>query len=130
MAGDVDKLEFFRDFIKSAENGATIPPVSLDDLKRLHELSVDMRKHYSGKDGILSVDVMARACDPGANVPAVWLRHVELKSLVRQGVLSDWQHEAGLDNAVYHVAAKIPMQGLHFDQEAFLKQLRIESAIK
>lgn len=128
MADAVDMLESFRDFIKSAENGATIPPVSLDDLKRLHELSVDMTKHYSGKDGTLSVDLMARACDPGANVPAVWLRHLELKSLLRQGVLAEWQHDAGLENAVYRVAAKIPMQGLHFDQEAFLKQLRIEAA--
>jgi hypothetical protein len=127
MADDVERLEFFRAFIKSAEDGATIPPVSEGDLKRLHGLSVDMTKRYSGKDGTLSVDLMARACDPDANVPAVWLRHVELKSLLRQGVLAEWQHDARLDDAVYRVAAKIPMRGLHFDQEAFINQLRIEA---
>lgn len=128
MADDLERLKLFRAFIKSAEDGATIPAVSEDDLRRLHELSIDLTKRYSGKDGAVSVDLMARACDPGANVPAVWLRHLELRSLLKQGVLAEWQNAARLDNAVYRVAAKIPMQGLHFDQEAFVKKLLIETS--
>ena len=120
----VDRLESFRVFIKAAEEGDAIPPVEEEDLKCLHELCADMAKRYCGKDGVVSLDSMARACNPGANLPAVWLRHTELRSLFRQGLLAEWQHGPGLDDAVFRLAATIPMNGIHFDQEAFVRNLR------
>ena len=120
----VDRLESFRVFIRAAEQGATIPPVAEDDLRRLHEVHLDMAKRYCGKDGVMSLDSMARACSPGANLPAVWLRHTELRSLVRQGLLAEWQHGTALDDAVFRLAATIPMNGIHFDKAAFVQQLR------
>ena len=120
----VDLLKSFRAFIQAAEEGAAIPPVGEDDLKCLHAASVDMTKRYCGKDGVLSLDLMARAFSPGANLPAVWLRHTELRLLMKQGLLADWQHDTALDNAVFRVAATIPMNGIHFDPEAFLRRLR------
>ena len=98
-----DRLESFRAFIRAAEEGAAVPPVSEDDLKRLHEASVDMTRRYLGKDGVVSLDLMARACSPDANLPAVWLRHTQLRSLVRQGLIAKWQHGTALDLSLIHI---------------------------
>lgn len=119
-----DRLKSFRDFIRAAEEGAAVPPVGEDDLKCLHEASVDMTRRYLGKDGVVSLDLMARACSRDANLPAVWLRHTQLRLLVRQGLLAEWQHGTALDDVVYRVAATIPMNGVHFDAETFVRQLR------
>jgi hypothetical protein len=110
----VDRLESFRDFIKAAEEGAAIPPVAEQDLKYLHELCVERAKRYCGKDGIVSVDSMASACSRDANLPAVWLRHAQLRSLYRQGLLAEWQHGSDLDEAVFRLAATIPNEGSSF----------------
>jgi hypothetical protein len=117
-------LKSFRVFIKAAEEGAAIPPVDEHDLKALHELCVDRAKRYCGKDGVISIEMTARVCNPGANLPAVWLRHTELRSLYRQGVLSEWQHGTALDDAVFRVAGGIPMKGTHLDAEDFVRRLR------
>jgi len=117
-------LEAFRAFITAAERGAVIPPVADSDLKCLHELCVERAKRYCGKDGVVSIDSMLRACSPGANLPAVWLRHTELRTLYRRGLLAQWQHGTVLDDAVFRLAASIPMSGTHFDQQAFLGRLR------
>ena len=77
----------------------------------------------------VSIDSMARTCSPDANLPAVWLRHAQLRSLYRQGLLAEWQqHGTDLDDAVFRLAATIPMNGIHLDQEAFVRQLRAGSA--
>jgi len=125
---EFDRLESFRVFIKAAEDGAAIPAVDEDDLKRLDELCADMTKRYCGKDGIVSLDAMARTCGPDANLPAVWLRHTQLRSLFRQGLLAEWQKGTALDDAVFRLAATIPMNGIHFDQEAFVRLLREATA--
>ena len=117
-------LKSFRAFIAAAEGGASIPPVDEHDLKALHELSVERAKRYCGKDGVISIDMTARACSPTANLPAIWLRHTQLRSLFRQGLLAEWQHGASLDDAVFRVAAVIPMEGTHLDSQAFVERLR------
>jgi hypothetical protein len=124
----LDRLESFRAFIRAAEEGAAIPPVSEDDLKRLHELRVDMTRHHSGNDGVVSLNSMAHACSSSANLPAVWLRHYQLRLLVRQGLLAEWQHGTALDDNVYRVAATIPMNGVRIDQESFIQRLRYDAA--
>ena len=118
------RMESFRAFIKMAEEGAAIPTVAEDDLRRLHEFCVELSKHYCGKDGVVTLDTMARICSAGADLPAVWLRHIELRSLWRHGFLDDWQHGATLDEAVFRVAATIPINGLHLDKERFFRELR------
>jgi hypothetical protein len=117
-------LKSFRAFIQEAEEGASIPPVDERDLKALHELCVDRAKRYCGKDGVISLDMTARACRPGANLPAVWLRHTQLRSLFRQGLLAEWQHETALDDVVFRVASAIPMSGTRLDSRVFLQRLR------
>jgi hypothetical protein len=122
-----DLIQSFRAFIKAAEQGAVISPVSEQDLKALHELCVERAKRYCGKDGVISIEQTARACSPGANLPAVWLRHTQLRSLFRQGFLADWQHGTALDDAVFRLASTIPMSGTHMNAEDFISRLRAAS---
>lgn len=122
-------LKSFRAFIQAAEEGAAIPPVDEHDLKALHDLCVERAKRYCGKDGVISIEMTARACSPAANLPAVWLRHTQLRSLYRQGLLAEWQHGTALDDAVFHVASAIPMKGTHLDSHAFLERLRALAAV-
>jgi len=120
----LELVESFRDFIKQAEEGKAIPPVAATDLKCLHELCVERAKRYCGKDGAVPLESMARACTPAANLPAAWLRHTQLRALYRQGLLAEWQHGTALEDAVFDLAATIPVNGVHFDQNEFIRQLR------
>jgi len=119
-------IKNFRDFIHAAEQGAIVPSVDEHDLKALHELCIERARRYCGKDGVISIELTARACNPNANLPAVWLRHTQLRSLYRQGYLAEWQHGSILDEAVFHLAATIPMKGTHLDHATFIQQLRAE----
>ena len=120
----VDLLQSFRQFIKAAEQGAQIPTVDEQDLKSLHELCIERAKRYCGKDGVISLEMTARVCSPNANLPAVWLRHTQLRWLYRDGLLADWQQGMHLDDAVFHLASSIPITGTRLDQNAFIKNLR------
>jgi len=120
----VDLIHSFQAFIRAAEQGATIPTVDENDLKALHELAVDRARRYCGKDGVISIELTARACSPTANVPAVWLRHTQLRSIFREGRLAEWQRGTMLDQAVFRVAATMPMQGTKLDHDIFIQNLR------
>jgi len=122
-------LNSFRAFIKAAEDGALIPTVDEHDLKALHELCVERAKRYCGKDGVIGIEITARACSPTANLPAVWLRHTELRSLYRQGLLTDWQHGTVLDDIVFSLASSIPMKGTHLDTDDFIRRLRASATV-
>lgn len=120
----VELLHSFRKFLNEAEQGATIPSVDAQDLKSLHELCVERAKRYCGKDGVISLEATAKACGCDANVPAVWLRHTQLRALYRQGMLAEWQHGTELEDVVFRLAATIPMSGVQLDQERFMRELR------
>lgn len=125
MSSDqVDILQSFREFIKAAERGAQIPSVDEQDLKNLHELCVERAKRYCGKDGVISLEMTARVCSPNANLPAVWLRHTQLRTIYREGLLAEWQHGTNLNDAVFHLAATIPMLGTRLDHQTFIANLR------
>ena len=119
-----DLIHSFQSFIRAAEQGATIPAVDENDLKALHELAIDRAKRYCGKDGVISIELTARACSPHANVPAVWLRHTQLRSIFRAGRLAEWQRGTMLDQAVFRVAASMPMKGTKIDHDLFIQNLR------
>jgi len=128
LTEQADVLQSFREFIKTAERGAAIPAVDDRDLKSLHALCIERAKRYCGKDGVISIEMTARVCTPGANLPAVWLRHTQLRSLYREGLLAEWQHGTALDDVVFHVAATIPMKGTRLDHQEFLETLRASTA--
>jgi len=54
-------LNSFRAFIQAVEDGAPIPSVDEHDLRALHELSIERAKRYCGKDGVISIEMTARA---------------------------------------------------------------------
>lgn len=115
-----DLIHSFRAFIRAAEPGASIPAVDEQDLRALHESAVDRAKRYCGKDGVISIELTARACGPQANVHAVWLRHTQLRSIFREGRRTGWQRGTMLDLAVFRVAATIPMGGTKIDHDAIV----------
>jgi len=121
-------LESLRSFIQAAEQGAAIPPVDERDLKALHELCVERARRYVGKDGVLSLELMVKVVSPEANLSAVWLRHTQLRGLYREGLLAEWQKGTVLNDAVFKLAATIPIVGTNLDREAFLQELRIATA--
>lgn len=123
-----DLIHSFHIFIQAAEQGATIPPVDENDLKALHELAVDRAKRYCGKDGVISIELTARACSPNANLPAVWLRHTQLRSIFREGRLAEWQRDTMLDQAVFRVAATMPMKGTKLDHDVFIQNLCVATS--
>lgn len=124
----IDLIHSFQAFIRTAEQGATIPAVDENDLKALHELAVERAKRYCGKDGVISIELTARACGPNANVPAVWLRHTQLRSIFREGRLAEWQRGTMLDQAVFRVAATMPMKGTRLDHDVFIQNLRASTS--
>lgn len=124
----VEILNAFRNFIEAAENGSTIPTVDEHDLKSLHELCIERAKRYCGKDGVVSLEMTARTCSPDANLPAVWLRHSQLRSLYRDGLLAEWQDGTILQDVVFHVAATIPMTGTRLNRAVFIDALRASTA--
>ena len=119
----LDRLESFRRFISSTERGATVPPVSEEQLRHLHKVHLYLAKWHPGSDGTVNMDLMASVCGTEADLPAVWFRHTQLSLLIRQGVLAEWQHSVDLDDVVYQVAATIPLSGVRIDEEAFLQRL-------
>jgi hypothetical protein len=87
-----------------------------------------MAKRRVGKDAMVGVDLIARICSPGANLPAVWIRYTQLRQLTRQGLLAEWQYSDSWDADVYRVAATVPMRGFELNQEEFIRRLERKAA--
>ena len=94
---------------------ATLPPASISVCDNDH------RRIPAFADNILSNLICWRSQSPQGRPEAVRL-------LIRQGVLAEWQHHADWDDAVYRVAAIIPMNSLQLDQEAFVQHLQYKAA--
>jgi hypothetical protein len=65
---------------------------------------------------------------PTRTCPRCGCARLNLDSLFRQGLLAEWQHGTAMDDAVFRLAATIPMTGIHPDQEAFVRHLRAGTA--
>lgn len=119
--------------------GGPIPAVNPADLRgvweRIHEMNTELLENRDPKPGgqqtAIGIDasLLAQACNPEANVLAVWARSSLLGILVDQGLLISWQRGTQLDDAVFDVAATFPIPGLdRFDPDAFLQQLSSRGA--
>jgi hypothetical protein len=122
--------ERFQTFFQGVQDGAPIPPVAPIDVKHVHELceQISAQHRDAGMEGSFSIDArsMARVCNPGADMGAVFVRNSLLSLMLMQGVLAEWQHGAELDDAVYRVTATIPLNGVQLNPSAFLQRLREE----
>jgi hypothetical protein len=121
--------ERFHAFFQGVQDGAPIPPVDPVDMSDVRDFYKDAAQRYpefsEGKVAV-DVDTLARVCRPGVNVLAVSLRYQILYVMLKVGVLAEWQHGAELDDAVYRVAATIPLNGVQLDPNAFVQRLREE----
>jgi hypothetical protein len=81
---------------------------------------------------MISADSYKQACGQGADIRAVYERVSHLSILQEVGVLAPWLHDGVPDDAVFDVAATIPISRLQigvvyqkppFDVGEFIKQV-------
>lgn len=117
---------------KTYAEGEPIPPVDPEDIKRCWHLKPPWRP---GND-------QQSACNPGADVQAVFWRWVMIDTLTTYNLLTPWQHDEELDDAVFRIAATFPIKVLGhkgykisgdeilpFDPNAFVQQLIEETGV-
>jgi hypothetical protein len=122
--------ERFMTLFLGVDQGAATPPVNPIDIKHLLELHEKLNARHRDTAtegcGAIGASLMASVCSPGADVGAVWLRASLLGIMLKQGVLAEWQRGTELDDAVYRVAATIPLNGAQLSPSAFVLRLREE----
>jgi hypothetical protein len=110
---------------ESLESGAPLPPVNVDDLKRVWR-TVDVVTAEVGAQGVgICARLIAEQCEPGANVHAVFFRAVLLQHLFQAGLLDKWREGNRPSDSVFQVGATFPMElGVQgFDPAAFIDRL-------
>jgi hypothetical protein len=127
------------DFWGSAnQDSGSVPPVDPADLRSMWTMQSGVQALRPGEQIAIPANAYQRACGPEADVRAVYERVSHLWMLQEVGVLSTWLHDGVPDDAVFHVAATIPMSRMQigvvyqkppFDLEEFIKQVeqRIQS---
>ena len=119
--------------------GEPVPVVEMEDLKSAWHIYKDIESRHPGEQVGVGISVIEHACSATADVRAVTYRCGMLQILERLAgdLLAPWQQSGQLDDSVFRVAARIPMNwisvgipqsGLPFDIDAFLDELRAESA--
>ena len=122
---DIPKVETYAE-------GEPIPPVDPEDVKRFWHVKPPWRP---GND-------VQSACSPGADTTAVFQRWAMIDTLTTYNLLTPWKHGEDLDDAVFRVAARLPLHAiaykrykipgdeLHgFDPNAFVQRLIEETGI-
>src|SRR5581483_7529130 len=114
------------------EAGEPVPEVDPDDVKAIWQIGAEMEARHPGARAV-GVDVMKRACKPGANIEATWYRSSAIWMLthIAQQQLAPWVSEGKVADPVFRTVASIPMQwmgsevrqGPPFDVEEFLHRL-------
>ena len=120
------------------QDSGSVPPVDPADLRSVWTMQSEIQALHPGQQIAIPADAYQRACGPEADVRAVYERVSYLWMLREVGVLATWVHDGVLDDAVFQVAATIPMSRMQigvvykkppFDPEEFIKQVeeRIQS---
>ena len=122
---DIPKFETYAE-------GEPIPPVDPEDIKRFWHVKPPW---CSGND-------VQSACSPGADVAAVFRRWGMIGTLTIHKLLTPWQHGEELDDAVFRIAATLPLhevtdhsymipgdEHFGFDPNAFVQRLVEETGI-
>jgi hypothetical protein len=130
MAMDFENFDLFGD----GAEGATGPVPSVDaaDLKSVWAMQNELQASVPGKQIEIGGEFYKRACREGADVRSVFTRVSQLHVLKMLGMLAPWIDGEVVDDAVFKVAATIPMtrmqpgivyDGLPFDLQEFLNQV-------
>jgi hypothetical protein len=120
-------------------SGEPVPTVEMGDLKSAWNIYQDIESRHPGKQVGVDISVIQHACSATADVRAVTYRCGMLQVLERLAAdrLVPWKGNGRLDDGVFSVAARIPMNwigvgipqsGLPFDVGSFFDELRLESA--
>lgn len=126
-------------FFQSLRSGAPAPPVDPQDLKRAWEFQRSVlanappppaeRNGARGEQSIgVSVDALAKHCSPGANVGAIGFRCWMLDLLLKQGLLTPWQHREEIDDILFEVFATYPLHVSELNFESLLQHIREKSS--
>ena len=119
--------------------GEPVPVVEMEDLKSAWNIYKDIASRHPGEQVSVGISVIEHACSATADVRAVTYRCGMLQILEKLAgdLLAPWKESGQLDDAVLRVAARIPMNwigvgipqsGLPFDIDAFVDELRADSA--
>jgi hypothetical protein len=118
--------------------GEPVPSVNMADFKSVWAIYQDIEsRHPRGTVGV-DISVIERACSPGADIRAVAYRcqMLGLLEMLPGDRLATWKQNGRLHEAVFRVAATIPMKwmeigvpqsSLPFDVDAFLGEVWKES---
>src|SRR4030088_842438 len=118
-------------------SGGSGPSVEPPDLRSVWTMQNGVQALRPGEQITISAELYKQACGPEADVRAVYERVSHLWMLREVGVLATWLHDGVPDDAVFHVAATIPMSRMQvgtaykkqpFDVGEFIK--RVEERIQ
>jgi hypothetical protein len=113
-------------------SGGSVPPVEPADLRSMWTMQSGFQALHPGQQIMISAESYKQACGPEADVRAIFERVSYLWMLREVGVLATCVHDGVPDDAVFHVAATIPMSRMQvgvvyskppFDVEEFIKQV-------
>ncbi len=118
--------------------GELVPTVDGADIKSVWTIHQDLKSRHPGGQVGVDISIIKRACNPGADIRAVTYRSAMLQLLEMSPgkILAAWKRGGSFDEAVFSVAATIPMKwmetgvpqsGLPFDVDAFIQELHKES---
>jgi hypothetical protein len=111
-----------------------VPTVKPDDLKNVWRLFGEMKTRDPGQSGAAGDNVYRSVCSPGADALSVWYRAsmLSLTIKMRPNLLAPWIRDGQPVNAVFEVAATLPMEKMRtgivrerlpFDVEGFGKRI-------
>lgn len=115
------------------QDSGSVPPVEPADLRSVWTMQNGVQALHPGQQIAIPADAYQRACEPEADVRAVYERVSYLWMLREVGMLDLWLRDGVLDDAVFDVAATIPMSRMQigvvhqkppFDLEEFIKQVK------
>jgi hypothetical protein len=118
--------------------GEPVPTVSVADFKSVWAIYQDIEsRHPRGTVGV-DISIIEPACSLGADIRAVTYRcgMLQILEMSRGDLLTPWRQSGQFHEAVFKVAATIPMKwmeigvpqaGLPFDVDAFFLAVRKES---
>jgi len=121
-------MDVDRDPFSGFNAGGAVADADPEDMRKIWDLLESMPS--DGK--AVGMEFVKRACKPRGDFPAACYRTMIVGLLGKTEVLTRWKHDGKFDDAVFKVAATIPMKwmqprhvydGPPFDAEEFLRQV-------
>ncbi|SRR5579872_4592366 len=115
MTDEIDVSSAIDSSKKRLDAGEPVPAVEVNDLKYFWSRWNQVRQGSGVAVGMGAFGDDNPFYKLRDKVPVVWFRCGFLQFLLGLGVLKEWQHGEELDDAVFHVAARIAFEDLVAD---------------